>query len=371
MSSLPNLETRSPDGLPLPALLASPSPEATNVLARRLGWDAIGTVRALRRRGLVTYALHRLTEAGLGDEPGLEAMREAAAWELGFTAKRRLALADLDCMAGEGGLHPVLIKGAANCVLYYPTETLRVSQDIDVVLPREDIDRHFPPGRLPPAPTRPGAPDPHDHVTRQLLQGTPIEFHFRVGLAPAWGEPADVAAGATPLPGRTCLLAPSTEVALTIALLHFRKNRGKAPYDLSDVTRIADVPGLDWQAVADLWTGRGLAPLVAPGLIAAARVGGGIPSDVVVRVWDGLVEPDRALAGLLAGFALSDRFRLLREHHVLCRMQGRSFVASCARDFAGSRAVTRKLTGLTPKHPLFWLNHCVLLPLRRLRHCLR
>lgn len=371
MSPRPDLKPTPPARLPLPALLASRSPNAVHVLARRLDRDPSGTVRALRRRGLVTYALHRLTEAGLGDETGLAAMHEVAAWELGFTAKRRLALAELDRMAAEHGLHPVLIKGAANSVLYYPNEALRVSQDIDVVLPREEIDRHFAPGRLPPAPARPGAPEPHDHIRRQLLQGTPIEFHFRVGLTPAWGEPQDIASGATPLPGSTCLLTPSAEVALTIALLHFRKNRGKAPFDLIDITRIADVAGLDWQAAAGLWVDRGLPPLVAPGLIATARVGGNVPSGVVEKLWHGLGESDRGTGERLVRFALSDRFRLLREQHLLCRLEERSFVASCATALAGSRDVTRTLTGLPARHPLFWLHHCVLLPLRRLLHCFR
>ena len=99
-----------------------------------------------------------------------------------------------------------------------------------------------------------------------------------------------------------------------------------------------------------------------------ARFTGGVPPDLLAQLWGGLDPAARRTARLMGDLALSRRFHLWRETRLVCWLEGRPFLRSCVAQFAGSRAVTTRITGLAPSQPAFWWQHVAVLPLKRFRH---
>ena len=93
-------------------LLAAPRADAGAELRRRCAAEPLDTARELAASRLASYALARLPELGIGPVPERERLEQAALGELGWTAKRRLALAELDAEAADGRPR-LLFKGAA------------------------------------------------------------------------------------------------------------------------------------------------------------------------------------------------------------------------------------------------------------------
>ncbi len=359
-----DLHRLDPARLPTPLLTVADLGPACAELVRRFRRDPAGTLQTLRRRYVSTYTAARLRVAG-GPDAGLGAALEPlVAWELSFTARRKLALHDLHKRACERGVRPLLIKGAATSLCFYAEESQRMSRDIDLVLPRSDIERFWPGTTMPP-------PGPHtapDHVDGFTLYGVPVEIHFRSGEFPGWGEPADLRVAAKPCPGYPGFDVPSPTDACTIALLHIYRHMGEMPWDFIDLSRILESGRLDWLAVREVWEARGLTRYVIPGLVLMARLTGGVPPDLLAQLWGGLDPAARRTARLMGDVALSRRFHLWRETRLVCWLEGRPFLRSCLAQFAGSRAVTTRITGLAPSQPAFWWQHVAVLPLKRFRH---
>ena len=353
----------------LPLLLARGDEVALREVIHRFQHAPDALIRAMGRNAVATHALAQLQAAGLGDDQIRARLQPVVAWELGFTARRRLALQALNGWAERVGVQPLLIKGAATSRTYYPQETWRVSQDVDFVLPQAQIANFFPADAVR-AGVEAGHSAPEDHGERVLVHGLPVEAHFRVGVFPHWGTPPDLGLDSEPCPGYPHLRVPAATVALTIALVHLYKHLGQMPYDLLDLTRIVASGRVNWAEATELWKERGLAPVVLPGLVILAAVSNGVPDPLIPEFAASLTRPERRTVCAMTTYVFSGRFRFLREQRVVALMEERSFLRQAAGAFLGSPEVTRRLTGLNPRQPLFWVQHLAVQPARRLWRCL-
>ncbi len=348
---------------PLPYLFACPDREAGEEVLRRLRHDPAEALRQFTRLHLARYALHVLEGAGEAGEVR-DRLRPAVAIELGWDAKRKLALAELDRFLEAKGVRGVLIKGAWTSLLFYPGESLRWSNDIDVILAPEDL-RILYPREVAAVEARDYA-FPRLHIARQVFAGTAVEMHYRFGYCRRWGSAADILHGATPAPGLGSLLSPAPEVGATVLLLHMLKDRGRAPYDLLDWRMLEASGALDWARAEALWREYGLGPFILPSLELAAEVTGGAPAALLDDLRASLLPAERRTAKTLGRYIRSERVTRLQTHRVRCELLERSFAGYCMDGFLGSRERTRRLTGMGPRHPLFWIWHLVILPCRRI-----
>ena len=361
-----NLNILRPEELPTPLLPAAGTEAACAELVRRFRRTPDETVRVLGRRYIGTYTAAALREFEIADEGLGEALAKVVTWELGFTARRKLAMHDLHELARQKQIRPLLIKGAANSLCFYPQESQRMSKDIDLVLPATEVER-FRPG----ASVRPDNVEwPPDHVGTFALHTIPVEIHFRFGDLPDWGLPADLAAEAVPCPGYPGFDVPSPVVAFTIALLHSYKHIGEMTWDFIDLRQILKSGQLNWPAVVKLWQETGLTRHLFPSLLLTARLTGQVPREIVTTLEEKLDSADRQAARLFGNVVAARRFRLLKETRWRCWLEHKSFLRESLLKFAGSRAITAKLTGLAPDQPGFWWNHLFVLPLKRMWHIL-
>jgi hypothetical protein len=355
--------------IPTPLLLVAPRPDATAELRRRLATDAEGTARALVMHRLATYALARLPELGLDPSPIGKALGPASLVELGWTAKRKLALQELDDQCQDG--HPrLLFKGAATSRLYYPQETWRWSGDIDVMMRETDLDRLHPEAMADLRARHEEIPFPEHHIERQVMAGTAVELHYRLEFSPIWGTLPDLLPGATPCPEFPSLLVPATGISFTLALLHLLKHRASMPFDVLDLARM-EATGLDWETLAEGWRQAGISPYTIAALSAAHELAGVGPPETIDALWQRLGPSGARLAGFLRRCVLAPRLSRLGKYRFECAFMGIPFGRFCLRTFLGTRAATRRLTGWSTRDPRFWLAHCLGLPARRLWRLLR
>lgn len=328
------------------------------------------TVRELVASRLATYALARLAELGIEPIPERAELEQAALVELGWTAKRRLALACLDEQAKTDGRTRLLFKGAATSLQFYPNETWRWSGDIDVMLHAADLAALHPAEWAELREKQQEIPFPEHHIERQILAGTAVELHYRLEFAPLWGALPDLLPGALPCPGFPNLLVPAPATGFTLALLHLLKHRGTMPFDFLDLARIEAV-GLDWDGMAATWQQAGIQPYTVAALALAHDLAGiGLP-ERVAGLWGSLRGKSARTARFLRECVLAEEIPRLRRYRFECRMLGIPFGRFCLRHFLGTRAATRRLSGREPCDPRFWISHCLTLPARRIRTLLR
>jgi len=345
-------------------LLVAPRADASAELRRRFSGEPGAVVRELTGSRLASYALARLPELGIDPVPERERFEQAALVELGWTAKRRLALAELNGQAADGRPR-LLFKGAATSLQFYPLETWRWSGDIDVMLRERDLAELHPAEWAALLGRQEGIPFPEHHIERQVVAGTAVELHYRLEFAPVWGTLADLLPGAFPCPGFPRLLVPAPATAFTLALLHLLKHRGTMPFDFLDLARIEGA-GLDWDGLADDWRRAGILPFAAAALgLAHDWVGIGPPA-TVAALGAGLRGREARAADFLRECVLAEHLPRIRRYRFECLLLGIPFGRFCLRHFLGTRAATRRLSGRVPADPRFWLAHFVGLPARRL-----
>lgn len=345
-------------------LLVAPRADAAAELRRRCAEQPRDTARELMASRLASYALARLPELGIAPVPERERLVQAALVELGWTAKRRLALAELDGQAADGRPR-LLFKGAATSLQFYPRETWRWSGDIDVMLHESDLAELHPAAWAELRERQEEIPFPEHHLERQVVAGTAVELHYRLEFAPLWGTLADLLPGALPCPGFPCLLVPAPATAFTLALLHLLKHRGTMPFDFLDLARI-EAAGLDWDALVAGWRRAGILPYTAAALAVAHDWVGIGPPDTVAALRDSLRGQEAGKARFLRECVLAEQLPRIRRYRFECLLLGIPFGRFCLRHFLGTRAATRRLTGRAPADPRFWLAHCLTLPARRL-----
>jgi hypothetical protein len=350
-------------------LLAAPRAGAAAELRRRCAEEPLATARELAASRLASYALARLPELGIDPVPERERLEQAALGELGWTAKRRLALAELDAQAADGRPR-LLFKGAATSLLFYPNETWRWSGDIDVMLHEADLAELHPAEWAELRGRQEEIPFPEHHLERQILAGTAVELHYRLEFAPTWGTLADLLPGARPCPGFPRLLVPAPAVSFTLALLHLLKHRGTMPFDFLDLARI-EAAGLDWDGLAAAWRRAGILPYTVAALAIAHDWAGIGPPDTAAILQAGLRWRESREARFLRDCVLAEHLPRIRRYRFECLLLGMPFGRFCLRHFLGTRAATRRLAGHPPADPRFWLAHCLTLPARRLWRLLR
>ena len=354
---------RSPDSLPSPLLLVAPRPDAAQALRRRLAGQPAAVARDWIDRGLATYALARLPDLGIDPAPVRSSLARAALVELGWTAKRKAALGELNAMATDG-LSRLLFKGAATSILFYPQETWRWSGDIDVMMHEADLERLYPSAMADLRARLREIPFPEHHIPRQTMAGTAVELHHRLEFAPIWGTLPDLLPGARPCPGFPNLLVPDSETSFTLALLHLLKHRIGMPFDILDLARI-EATGLDWERMSSSWRRTGIAPYAVAALAAAHETTGIAPAETIVRLWESLRGREARRAAFLRCGILANRLSWIGQYRFECLVTGIPFARFCLRTFLGTRTATARLTGRSPRDPRFWLAHCLVLPSRR------
>lgn len=341
--------------LSAPLLLVAPRPDAAEELRQRFTADPAAIGRELAASRLASYAQARLPELGIDVSPIQVPLGQAVLQELGWTAKRRLALAALDEQASDGRPR-LLFKGAATSLQFYPQETWRWSGDIDVMLHERDLDELHPEEMAALRAQQAEIPFPEHHIERQVIQGTAVELHYRLEFAPHWGTLPDLLPGAIPCPGFPRLLIPPPATAFTLALLHLLKHRGQMPFDFLDLARIEST-GLDWSALAKHWQQAGLAPFAITALTVAHALAGIGPADTVADLWQSLRGREARQARFLRACVLADELPRLRRYRFECLQQGIPFLGFCLRLFLGTRAATQRLTGHSSRDPRFWFAH--------------
>ena len=355
---------RDPRQLSPALLLVAQRSDAADELRHRLEQQPQAVAQGLIGKGLATYALARLPEMDIDPAPIQASLAQAALIELGWTAKRKLALAEVNRLAADGRPRMVF-KGAATSILLYPQETWRWSGDIDVMMHEDDLTELHPAAMAKLRAKQQEIPFPEHHIERQIVMGTAVELHYRLEFAPAWGALSDLLPNARPCPGLPNLLAPAADTACTLALLHLLKHRGSMPFDFLDLALIEE-SGLNWTQLAENWRDAGIAAYTIAGLAAAHELAGIGPADVVETLWNGLRGSDATCARFLRQCVLADALPRLRGYRFECLLMGIPFGRFCLRTFLGTRAATQRLTGYAPRDPRFWLAHCLALPCRRL-----
>jgi hypothetical protein len=338
---------------PIAQLLAAGEPGARELL-RRFRADPSGIVREVAGRRLSRLVQERVPAMAPDLQPFV--LRE-----LGAVAQRRAALVELDQIAADTGVQPLVFKGAANALSYYPSESVRNSQDLDILLSHADIETLYP-GELAPALKQ---ARPIDHLERKAVAGLATEVHYRLGDTPSWGEPAELFADSAPLAEFANLRQPAPHVALTITLLHIHKHYGRMPFDPIDIAMLHDSGGIDWPAAIQLWTTCDLLPRVLPGLLAFLQTSPNPPA------LDTLPGSESEPTQLFVRHLLDQRFSFIREQRLRCHKHQRSFVTHCLTEFFGSHETTTAMTGRVPGDPRHAFHHYLSLPARRLSRVLR
>jgi hypothetical protein len=344
---------------PIPRLLAAGEPGAQELL-RRFRVDPPGIVREVAGR-----RLSRLVQEWV---PAMAPdLAPFVTRELGAVAQRRAALTELDRLAGETGIQPLVFKGAANALSCYSSEGLRSSQDLDILLTAADIEALYP-GELAPALLQ---ARPIDHLPRKHIAGFATEVHYRLGDHAKWGEPADLFADSAALANFAHLRQPAPHSALTIALLHTYKHYGRMPFDPIDVAMLHASGTIDWPAAVDLWTRCDLLPQVLPGLLAFLRTSQNPPAVDEAALVAQLPHEERPWLELFASHLLDQRFSFIREQRLRCHRHGRGFIPFCIGELFGQHETTTSMTGRPPSDPRHTFHHYIALPLRRLLRVLR
>lgn len=354
--------------LSIPLLVARGDVTAVAEIARRLAIKPDATVRLITGARLAGLTRMRLKTNDISLPASIAAVLEQAELqEFAAAARRRVALIALEQDAVEWKITPLLIKGAANALVYYAQEHWRVSADLDIAMTAADRDRHLPGTAAFPPP----AETPVDHLPCRLLAKTTLEIHYRWGTCRDWGTVEDLFAEAEVLPGFSRLRRPSPVVAGRIALLHLRGHLGEMPFDLIDLSAIREQEG-NWNFLTELSmpSPSDLTAQLAPGLLIAARIFPDFPPDLAAQIRAELGFFQKRLAQQIADFILFHRYPLLRERYLRSRIDGTAFFLPCIRDLLGSVDRTKRLTGRHPSDPLFWVQHLAILPAKRILHSL-
>ena len=319
-------------------------------------------LRTLTQYGLCGWANH--VAGGLGRGIG-ERLTRPALRELAACAQRKAALHTLDTLADLRGVRPIIIKGAATALTYYPKESLRPSHDIDVLVHDFTAWTGFQPDD-PPGANPIGTQNRHLAPTR--IGGYLVEFHEYFVAADRWGTYDDLVRHAQPLPGFRSLLQPGSTEAFTIALLHFGFHVGEFTFDFLDLREIARASDFSWDECEALWRREDLLPLLLPALAVLGTLG---EAEALAR-WGRLMGEISFLRKIEVRIGLrllvSRRFKKLRKDWFRTRLSRWSLVRPMFQRLSGSRAATTAATGRTARDPIFWLFHFIFLPARRLTH---
>lgn len=319
----------------------------------------------LELHGLCGWALERLGVPVKGHGALERRLQAGQAREFAACALRRLALQQLDAACAGCASPPILIKGAANAVCHYERESMRPSQDIDVMLRPDDASRCFPAETALPCEEEP-AWGPAHHAPPFKLAGYEVEIHQFLSTPGMWGKYADLQANASPLPGFQHLHATAPVEAFTIALLHFNFHVGNFTYDFFDLDRIAMHPEFSWEQAESLWRSNKLTANVLPPLAIFEALAQLPESGRWNRLYSGLGPWERVEVSIGMRLLASRRFTRLRKDWFCTRLTGWPLLLPLWRRLAGSQRLTREVTGRSTGDPMFWYAHLFALPAKRL-----
>lgn len=319
----------------------------------------------LEAHGMGGWLLNRLPDSCFADAAWRTRLQRGSDREFAACALRRHGLLQLDRACRDCLEPPLVIKGAANALLYYPRESLRPSHDIDLLLAPQDAERCFPQESQTVHAEEPSW-GPHHHAVPFSVGGYTVELHHFLTAPDRWGRHEDLRAEAVPLPGFDRLHGPAPTLAATIALIHFNFHVGSFTYDFHDLDCIARHEHFDWRTAENYWRANGLVANVLPGLAVFAALGGPVPADGWDRLYAALPLRKRAEVALGLQLLSSPRFSRLRKDWFCTRVTGWPLLWPLAKRIAGSYALTREQTGRNESDPMFWMHHYLGLPARRL-----
>ena len=212
--------------------------------------------------------------------------RRAAAMELG----RDRVLAVLRV----AGLQPVALKGAALHTTVYREPAERDLGDIDLLLPRDQIDRavaalerqgFFVPGT---EEAEAGYREHHFHVRVQRPDGFIVELHWELTrvIEPFHLDPAAYLAESVQVPGAPQLRIPRPELALLHIVTEMLRDGLDRLTRLVDVDRIvAATPAMDWKYLEAAARDARLLPSLALALeMSRDMLGTSVPDEVRRRI---------------------------------------------------------------------------------------
>ncbi len=365
--------TRDPadpmDHWPLPFLLARQDEAALNVLTERMERFPDETLAEIARFKVTRLVRFLLQNSGRSIAKWEETFEIPAVQELSLAVQRKQALMEMNRFYGSSENKPILLKGAATSLLYYPKESLRWSSDIDLLLPlsqlrksnREELEqlerREYPFSRF--------------HLRRAAADWHfPVEVHFRAASLRTWGAAEDFYGTAEICPEAQSFLLPSHLHSLTILSLHLFKHRANFPYDLIDAQMLLQHTQPDWDAAMQLWLDRGFSAIMLAALRFISAIIGCIPEQVLSGLSGSLSATERAESEFLYSFLIAQKVTRLQAIRVQCLTHQISFARYCVSSFIGSCQTTSNMTGLTRNNPRFWFYHCCVLPYRRLQRLL-
>lgn len=326
--------------------------------------DSNRVVRILTDNALCTWALHACPSLCEVDGEIRSAIERSAQFEFGACAQRKFALLELDRLAVAGGCQPIVIKGPANALVYYSKESSRPSRDIDIVVESADTARCLGIAFQDLSDTN-EIPTWGD-VGKSRVAGYNVEAHAFFISAVRWGTYHDLIDGSQPLPGCSALRYPNPAAAFTIALLHFAHHFGSTSFDLLDMGRMLQTGQIDIPTLTALWRKYDLVDLVLPGLTVLDTVIPCITPDDWSRLFQGLSFRKRQETLISLRLLGARRLTKFRDEWFNSRFTPPSFARRMLRRFFGSAATTQQLTGLHPRHPLFWAAHLLYLPVKRI-----
>ena len=212
--------------------------------------------------------------------------RRAAAMELG----RDRVLAVLRA----AGLEPVALKGAALQTTVYREPAERDLGDIDLLLPRDQIDRAVAAlerqGFLVPGTeeAEAGYREHHFHVRVQRPDGFIVELHWELTrvIEPFHLDPAAYLAESVQVPGAPQLRIPRPELALLHIVTEMLRDGLDRLTRLVDVDRIvAAAPAMDWKYLESAARDARLLPSLALALeMSRDMLGTQVPDEVRRRI---------------------------------------------------------------------------------------
>ena len=127
----------------LKSLITAETNPALPTLAEHVQRDPGCVLKVLTGNALCGWALHACPSLRDAPDNIRAAIEKAAQYEFGACAQRKMALYELDRWTGQRGGLPLVIKGAANALVFYEKESARPSRDIDIVMEPDAIARCF------------------------------------------------------------------------------------------------------------------------------------------------------------------------------------------------------------------------------------
>lgn len=256
--------------------------------------------------------------------------------ELALTAQRQMALSELNQLAEKKGIQPILVKGAATALKFYPDFSLRPMNDFDVIIPKDQIeffaDREVS-----------ALSFQHIDVVNVKLSGIAAELHWCLNEKLAWGQYESFQHLKLPIPQFAQLQTLPDHILAVIALVHLVRHVGTSANDLIDLSFILSKADFDWASFETYLKENKLEKYAICGLMLMNQ----LCSDLAIP-------PQYLAAGPLMTHTQAQFFQavsrymgepnhsVLKERWYYCKITGQNFIKDCLIRALGTMETTEK-----------------------------